>query len=174
MAGIAIYAVDGAHTHDVTISDITMDAVTVPISLRLGARLKTFRTGDQAKPVGTLRDITIRNVRATGVRRIGFLINGVPGHPLENLTLENIQLDAPGGGTSDDAKIQLPEKEAAYPEYSMFGRVLPAYGAYLRHVRGVTFTHVRIVPQKPDARPAAVFIDVEGLTPANFSPGPSS
>ena len=168
MAGIALYAVDGGHLHDVVVSDITMDGVAVPVSVRLGARLKTFRAGDQAKPPGTLRDVTIRNVRATGARQIGILVNGIPGHPVENLTLDNLTLEMSGGGTEADAAVQLPENEAAYPECSMFGRVLPAHGLYLRHVAGVTLRDVRTSVARPDARPAHVFIDVEGITPASF------
>jgi polygalacturonase len=168
MSGIAIYSVDGAHTHDVTISDVTMEGVLVPISIRLGARLKTFRAGDQPKPPGTLRDVTIKNVRVTGAGRIGVLINGIPSHPVENLALENIRIELPGGGTLENAQVQLPEKEAAYPEYSMFGRVMPASGLYLRHVHGVSFKNVETTVTLPDARPAAVFIDVEGVTPGDF------
>lgn len=170
MAGIAIYAVDGAHTRDVTISDITMDGVTVPISIRLGARLKTFREGDQAKPPGTLRDVAIRDIRVTGAKRIGILINGIPGHPVEKLTLENIEIALPGGGTADDAKLQFPEKEAAYPEMSMFGKIFPSYGMYLRHVRDVSFKNVRISLVAPDARPEKVFLDVDGVTPPELAP----
>ena len=172
MAGIALYSVDGANMHNVTISDITMDGVSVPICMRLGARLKTFRDGDQAKPVGTLRDITIQNVRATGIRQIGILINGIPGHPVEALTLENIDLQVPGGGTADEAQVQLPEKEAAYPEYSMFGKVMPAYGIYLRHAQGVSFKNVQTHVSKPDGRPAMVQLDTQNVTPAGYNPTP--
>jgi polygalacturonase len=171
LAGIAIYSVDGAHTHDVAISGIAMDGVTVPISLRLGARLKTFRADDEAKPPGLLRDITITNIRATRARRIGVLVNGIPGHPVENLTLEDIDIALLGGGTAEDARLQLPEKESAYPEIHMFGKVLPAYGLYLRHVRGVTLRNVRMSATAPDARPEKIFIDVEGMSPVDAMPG---
>jgi polygalacturonase len=160
MAGIAIYSVDGAHTEDISISDITMTGVTVPISLRLGARLKTFRKGDVKRTAGTLRNVTLKNIRATGVERIGILVNGVPGHAVENLTLENIDLTLPGGGTAGDAELQLAERESAYPEMSMFGKVFPAYGLYLRHVRGVTFKNVRTHLATPDARPERICLDV--------------
>lgn len=170
MAGIALYEVDGADLSNVSISDITMDGVTVPISIRLGARLKTFREGEQPRPVpGKLRDITIKNVSAKNIKMIGMLINGVPGHPIEALTLENIQMELPGGGTAEAAKIQLPEKENAYPEHNMFGKTLPAYGIYARHVRGIKLQNVRTSVLKPDARPATVFVDVEDITPANFA-----
>jgi hypothetical protein len=170
MAGIALYSVDGAHLHDVTIRDIKMDGVTVPISIRLGARLKTFRAGDTPRPPGILRDITLKNVRAICIRQIGLLVSGIPGHPVGNLILENIELALPGGGTAEDSHVQFLEKEAAYPEYSMFGRVMPAFGIYLRHVRGVSFNNVRTTTAKPDARPYAAFVDVDGVTPANGVP----
>ena len=169
MSGIALYCVDGGQMHDVNIAGITMDGVTVPISIRLGARLKTFREGDQPKPPGSLRDVTIKNVRVTGARQIGLLINGITNHPVENLILENIQIELIGGGKIADAQIQLPEKESAYPEFSMFGKVMPAYGIYARHVRGITFKNVQTTVKNPDARPAKTFVDVEGMPDATLS-----
>ncbi len=170
MAGIALYSVDGAYMHNVTVAGITMDGVTVPISVRLGARLKTFRAGDTPKPPGIIRNVTIKNLRATGAQQIGILINGIIHHPVESLDLENIQIELAGGGKISDAQIQLPEQASAYPEYNMFGRTMPAYGIYARHVSGIIFKNVQTTLKNPDARPAKVFIDVEGVTPANFVP----
>lgn len=162
MAGIALYAVDGGDLRKVTISDVTMDGVSVPISIRLGARLKTFRMGQQPRAhPGSLRDVVIRNVDARNVRMIGILINGVPGYPVERIELGNVRLEVPGGGTEAAAAVQLPEKEAAYPEFNMFGKTLSAYGMYVRHARGVAFKDVHMHALAPDARPAKVFIDVE-------------
>jgi hypothetical protein len=168
MAGIALYSVDGADLRNVTISDVTMDGVTVPVSIRLGARLKSFRAGDVPRTSpGRLRDVTIRNVRATNVGMIGMLVNGVPGHPVENLTLENIRLELPGG-SQDGASVELPEKESAYPEYNMFGKVMPSSAIYMRHVRGVKFIDVMTTLLRPDTRPPTVLIDVENITPPDF------
>jgi len=170
MSGIALYAVDGGDLRNVSINDVTMDGVVVPISIRLGARLKTFREGDSPKPTpGKLRDVTIKNVSAKNIGMIGMLINGVPGYPVEALTLDSIQLELPGGGSAEAAKVNLSEKENAYPEFNMFGKTLPAYGIYARHVRGVKFTNVRTTLLKPDARPATVFIDVAEVTPVGFA-----
>jgi polygalacturonase len=162
LSGIALNSVDGAHLHDVTVRDITMDGVGVPVFMRLGARLRTFRPGDRPKTPGILRDVTIKNVTARGVRHIGVLISGIPGHPVEMITLENVRAELPGGGKRADGQVQLPENESAYPEYNMFGRVLPAYGIYARHVRGVTFKNVQMAIAQPDARRRAMFVDVEG------------
>jgi len=116
-----------------------------------------------------LRDVTIKNVSAKNIGMIGMLINGVPGHPVEALALENIQMELPGGGTLEAAKVQLPERESAYPEYDTFGKTMPAYAVYARHVRGIKLLNVRTSLLKPYARPATVFIDVEGVTPAAFA-----
>lgn len=170
MSGIALYAVDGGDLKNVSISDVTMDGVAVPISIRLGSRLKTFREGDEARTqAGKLRDVAIRNVSAKNIGFIGMLINGVPGHPVEALTLEDIRLEVPGGGTAEQAKVRLSEKEKAYPEFDMFGKTLPASGIYARHLRGVKFDKIRITTLKPDARPDKVLIDVEDVTPAGFA-----
>jgi hypothetical protein len=169
MAGIALYNVDGGDLRHVTISDITMDGVTVPISIRRGARLKTFREGDRPRAApGLLSDVTIRNVEAKNIGMVGILLNGVPGHPVERLTLENVRLQLPGGGKAEAADIQLPEKEAAYPEVNMFGKTIPAYGIYARHVRDVRFENVQVSAAQADARPAKIFIDAEAVTPAAF------
>jgi len=169
LAGIALYSVDGSHLTDVEISNITMDRVTVPICIRLGARLKIFRTGDRAKPPGILRDVTIRDVRATGTGPVGMLINGLPGHPIENLTLDNISLEVPGGGTAADAAVELAEKPATYPEWNMYGKVIPVFGIYLRHAQGVTLTNVHLSAIKSDARPPYQLVDVSGLNPGDLT-----
>ncbi|MGD0140966.1 MAG: glycosyl hydrolase family 28 protein [Tepidisphaeraceae bacterium] len=169
MSGIALYAVDGAQLHDVTLTDLDMDGVTVPISIRLGARLKTFHPGDQMRPVGSLHDITIENIHATGAKQIGLLINGIPDHPVESLRLKNIDITLNGGGKITDADVQLAEKEKAYPEYNMFGKVMPAYGAYIRHARGVSSEHVKLSTTRPDARPGVDLIDAEGVNVGDFA-----
>ena len=78
-------------------------------------------------------------------------------------SLKNIQLEL-RGRVIEAPKIQLPEKEAAYPEYDIFGKVMPVYCIYARHNRGVKFQNVRTAVLKPDDRPATVYtvyIDVE-------------
>lgn len=172
MAGIALYEVDGGTLNNVSISDIDMSGVTLPICIRLGQRYKTFRDGDQPKTGGELRDVTIQNVTAKQVGTIGMLINGVPGQRIDSLTFSNIHLTVPGGGTEQAAQTRLAEHETAYPEWNMFGAVFPAYGIYARHVQGMHLQDVTLTPAKPDARPAVVLIDVQDLTPADFGQSP--
>jgi len=160
LAGIALEIVDGGTMDRVVISDITMKKVGAPIFLRLGHRARPF-TKDMAKPgLGTMRNITISNVEATGANPTGCAISGLPDAIIENVTLSNIRLSFEGGGTKADAARFIPEEPTAYPEYGMFGR-LPAYGFYCRHVKGLKLLNVQLQTEKPDQRHAVVFDDVE-------------
>jgi hypothetical protein len=53
----------------------------------------------------------------------------------------------------------VPEKPAAYPDFSMFHE-LPAWGIYIRHARDVQFANVSLLCGKKDYRTAVVLDDV--------------
>ena len=149
---------DGAALEDVTITNITMRGITsAPIFLRLGSRMR----GPQGVPVGTLRRVLISNlVSSNSQSRLACMITGIPGHPVEDVKLSNIYLQHQGGGTEEDAAIEPPEKETAYPEPNMFGP-LPAHGFFIRHAKGIEMTNIEVEYLKADARPALVLDDVQ-------------
>ncbi|MFC1761197.1 glycoside hydrolase family 28 protein [Planctomycetota bacterium] len=91
-----------------------------------------------------------------------IMIAGIPGHYIEDVVLENIQVSYPGGGTLDDAKREVPEDIARYPEQYFFG-VLPSWGAYIRHAKNIEFRNVKMTTRAPDARERIVLDDVEGF-----------
>jgi hypothetical protein len=76
------------------------------------------------------------------------------------VTLHDIRLQFAGGGRHQDVAREIPENSAKYPEYHMFG-MLPAYGLFCRHVRGLRLHNVDLALDQPDERPAVVFDDVE-------------
>lgn len=49
------------------------------------------------------------------------------------------------------------------------GNTMPVCAVHARYVSGIKLRNVRISLLKPGARPATVFIDVEGVTPADFA-----
>src|SRR5262249_55082874 len=110
--GIKILSVDGANIKNIEISDIAMSDVTVPIFIRLGARMKSFKPGDNPREeIGSIRGVTIRNVKVSAAGQIGVLVSGIPEHPIENVSLVNLEMTLPGGGKADDAKVSFEEKE---------------------------------------------------------------
>jgi polygalacturonase len=157
VSGIALECVDGGDLDGVTISDITMTDVQSAIFIRLGDRLQTYNTG-----ISKLRNVVIENVKATTVSKLaGGAVVGIPGGIIDNVTIKNVEITVPGGGTTDDARAVVPEKEKTYPENRMFGVVLPAYGFYVRHAKNITFENVKINKLSPDKRTEYKFDDVE-------------
>jgi hypothetical protein len=174
LAGVALEIVDGGELNGVTVSNLTIQGVSVPVFMRLGNRARRYES-DQPKPgVGTFRNVVVENVVGDGTSEIGCAITGLPGHMIENVCLRNVNLGFDGGGTLDDASREIPEKPDSYPESTMFG-TLPAYGLFCRHVKGLKLQNVRLRTAKPELRHAVVFDDAEDVTvdglDADGSPG---
>jgi polygalacturonase len=159
--GLALEAVDGALLEDVTINNITMrDISNSPIFLRLGNRA---RGPKEKTTVGALRRVIISNVIVYNAdSKYSSIVSGIPGHPIEDILLSNIRIYSRGGGTKEQAALDPPEKEDAYPEPTMFGE-LPAHGFFIRHVKGLQINDLSLSYLKEDARPAFVLTDVKGV-----------
>jgi polygalacturonase len=160
--GLALETVDGALLEDIAVSNITMrDVISCPIFMRLGSRLRGPKgTGDQSTVVGTLRRVLISNVTSYNTAgKFGSNITGIPGYPVEDVKISDVYVETVGGGTAEQTKIQVPEKEDSYPEPGMLG-VLPTHGFYFRHVNRLEMSHVEVQSKTPDARPAIYTDDV--------------
>ncbi|HSE15944.1 MAG TPA: glycoside hydrolase family 28 protein [Pyrinomonadaceae bacterium] len=159
--GLALEAVDGALLEDVTISNITMrDISNSPIFLRLGAR---NRGPKETTKTGAMRRVIISNVVVYNADpKYSSIISGIPGYLIEDVLLSNIRVYAKGGGTKEQAALEPPEREAIYPEPSMFGD-LPAYGFFIRHVQGLQMRDVEVSYLSPDLRPAFWLNDVRNV-----------
>ena len=162
LAGLALEIVDGGTMDGVVVSGLTMRGVGTPIFLRLGHRARPFKKDMEPPGVGTMRNISISHIRATGAGPTGCALSGLPGHAIENVTLEDVHLVFAGGGKREETDRAVPEKPSSYPEFNMFGR-LPAYGLYGRHVRGLRLRGVRLATLAPDLRHALVLDDVRDV-----------
>ena len=163
LAGVALEIVDGGTMDRVVVSNIAMNGVGAPIFLRLGNRARTFKKDMEKPKIGVMRNSTISNIEATGANPTGCAISGLPGYPIENVTISNARLSFAGGRTKKDALRAIPEKPTAYPEYSMFGP-LPAYGLYCRHVKGLKLRNIQLQLAKSDQRHALVAENCENLS----------
>jgi len=159
--GLALEAVDGALLEDVTISNITMrDISNSPIFVRLGFR---GRGPKETTTVGAIRRVNISDIVVYNADpKYSSIISGIPGHAIEDLRLSNIRVYSKGGGTKEQAALDPPEKEDSYPEPTMFGD-LPAYGFFIRHVKGLQLRDVETSYLKEDLRPAFWLNDVNGV-----------
>ena len=179
-SAITFAAVDGGFVEDVVVDSLRSLNTGNVIFLRIGER--------KAGRKGKMNNISISNVYAevpstkpdSGYNYEGPVedmprnispssIVGMPDAAIENVTLKNIEIHYPGGGSSAFAKIGLneldkvPEMAASYPEFSML-KELPAWGFYIRHAKGIIFDNVILVCAKKDYRTAIVLDDVAGAT----------
>ena len=163
--GLALEMVDGGIMENISISNLTMMNVDdYPIYITLGRRNR----GPDSITVGTVRNIFINNVIATGIDTMsGVHITGLPGYPVENVRMQNIWLSYVGGGTKEHAARVPPELERGYPEPRRIG-FTPAYGVFARHVKGLELSDIRLDFENEDLRPPIVCIDVDGLEIDNF------
>ena len=181
-SAITIATVDGASIEDIEIDGLRSIHTGNPIFIRTGSR----RPG--ANPY--MKNIVIKNVYAevpfekpdAGYMYEGPVedlprnvcpsgIQGIPGMPIQNITLENIEIVYPGKadanyayrGSSKAELEAIPELEKSYPEFSNW-KELPAWGFYIRHATGVVMNNIKITVTDKDYRPAIVADDVNGLS----------
>lgn len=179
-SAVALETVDGAIMENVTVDGVDALNTGNAVFVRLG-----HRHGDAP---GAIRNVTIRNLRCEitfsrpdseyDIRgpEISVIhnpfpssITGIPGAPIDNIRLENIDVSFPGRGTKGMGYIgkyrlsAVPEAEKDYPEFHMFGE-LPAWGLYLRHINNIEFENVRFHCRESDYRDAIVSEDVTSMS----------
>lgn len=162
LAGIALEIVDGGTMDGICVSNLAMNGVGCAVFVRLGNRARPHVRGAEQPAIGTLRNLAISNIQAVVTDPLGCSITGIPGYPVENVSLDNVRIRFPGGNDGHNTTAQVPEAAQQYPEYKMFG-VLPAYGFYCRHARNLSLDNVQLSFERKDARPAIVCDDVEQL-----------
>ncbi len=163
--GLALETVDGAEMSDIDVSNLTMDDIcNSPVYIRLGDRMRA----PEGFHFSVADGIRIRNVQVTNAdSRYACLIAGVEGHPVRNVSIENLSVTFRGGLTMDDYREQrgvnpffVPEArkaeepgEARYPEPSAHG-IQPAWGFSISHAENIRLRNIRLETLQYDERPA--------------------
>ena len=182
ISGIALEIVDGGLMENVNVSHIKITGTSNAIFVRLGHR-------NIRSEIGKLHGVTISDVTAEIPDRpveqmnkypdekhkynphtlVTSSITGQPGHPVQDVTIENVSLTYGGIGSTPQPKqnrwdklAQVPESATNYPECTRFG-TLPAWGFYCRHAEGIRFKNVTLRVQGKDYRPALVCDDARNI-----------
>lgn len=172
-----------AKIENLSFSNIIMRNVTGPIGIGFtGSSNNPNNNNNTDTTPSFVRNISFSNIRATVVEKpvnhpdIHFgvnvfngelnsciTLNGVGQVFLENISLTDVHVTYAGGGTKEQAaKRAVPELSAEY--FGVWGTEPfgpPAYGLYARNVKGLTLQNVRFTYEKPDARPAVIFDNVQ-------------
>ncbi len=175
LTALALEIADGGVMDGINVNNITMQNVGTPFIIMLTNRAN----GPEGTTIGKIKNITIDNLTAIGsyghiepIRYttvvsddeimtepviISSSVVGQPDSYLENISLSNINITVPGGGTEEDRKIPVPEIPNQTPSASAFGTKLPAYGIYFRYVKGLTTNNINIHTLDEDKRESMVF-----------------
>jgi len=151
--GITLATVDGGNVENIVISNVVINQARCPIFIRIGNRGRVIEGVEKPIP-GYLKHIVIDNIKGTRNYRQGSLITGIPGYPVKDVIIRNMDLGMEGGGTIEMANLLLPEKEGGYPDAQSFSKSgLPSYGFYIRHAYNIQLENVKIYPEIIDYRP---------------------
>lgn len=162
-SGLSIELVDGGVMENVSVTNLVIDGPQVPLFVRLGNRARKHTENAPDPPMGSMKNIRISNVVATGGDETGCSFSGLEGAPVERLFLHDIYIESGGGGKGSKPLRKVPELETAYPEATMFGH-LPAYGFYIRHAKGVSLSNITLAYKNADTRPGIAVIDTKGFS----------
>ncbi len=162
ITGLSLIIVDGGTMEGITVNNLTIYGTMAPIYVRLGNRGRPHIPGDPKPGVGNAGNISISNVVAYGAGSWGSSITGIPGHPVKNISLNNIQLFTEGGVKREDYDAHVKEDEKGYPQPTVWSN-LPAYGLFIRHAEGISIQNLMLGVKEPDSRIPIVIEDVSHL-----------
>lgn len=179
LSALALEAVDGAVIDGISISNISMRNVGNPLLITVQNRGR----GPEGTPLGQIKNVSLSNITvvepvepfvvmaqnaamyAKGETTVTphyypFLVMGDPKSPIRNVSLSNIQVMSPGGGTEEMRNIEVPEVHYGYPECNRFGNEHPAHGMIARDVDNLKLYNVDFYTEAPDARDPIALIRV--------------
>lgn len=169
ITGVAIELVDGGTMENIRIHNLRADSVYAPIFIKLGNRARKHTEGAPDPPPGQMKNIHLSNFRITDAGPFSSSVTGFPGHSIENVILENIEIEYNEAPGADELFTEVPENEQRYPEITMFTKglesrkYLPAHGLFARHVDGLVIRNFNVAKAKGEPRPKYQFINVSGL-----------
>jgi polygalacturonase len=166
ITGITLAIVDGGTMEGVSIQNVVIHGTQAPLYIRLGNRARLHTPGAPPPGKGKVENISIQNVTAYGAGDWTSSITGLPGLYVKNVCLSNVRLLTAGGLKEGDYKIDVEEDEKGYPQPSVWKK-LPAFGLYIRHVKGVTLDDVVLGIKNPDTRSPLWAEDVQSLRVSN-------
>lgn len=158
-SALKIQSAEGAAIRDMTFGNLVMENVQRPLFITLNYFRERVDMPLEVPQTGNVSNLRFNNIRACGMPesitaiRSCMIIDGLPGHYIDNISLTDIHYTAVGGGSYQDARrTDIPHHMGKRAECFNYEGSLPAYGLYARHVKGLTLDNVCIDVMKPDTR----------------------
>ncbi len=171
-SGIAIESCDGANVRNVSICDVVMDGVSSPLLIWLGNRLNFGK-----KDVGSLRDITIKNIKAERTEMPAAIVGCIHNqttHYIKNVSISNFAATYRDTGEQLNIRKNVGEYTmSGYPDIPRVSHIywkshkmskywdLPCYGLFVRHTENISLSNINIKPRSCNKRKENIFEDVK-------------
>jgi polygalacturonase len=166
-SGLKIQMNEGGEMKNMVFSNLVMKNVPRPVFMTFCQQRACVDAPEEMYPMKAMHDFIFRGIVVDNSeldKNSAFFLTGMPGHTIENIILSDVQMTVSGGGTEEDAGREIREYtletlDGWWPEFYSVG-TLPAYGIYMRHMKGVRISNVHIKTASVDARPPVVLHDV--------------
>ena len=160
--GLAFYTVDGGALRNVSVSNVVMQDVGIPLAIRRGLRDRC-KTGI----AGVLESVRVSNITARGAK-LPSVIAGLPDSPIRDVTIEGFSVTMARSDAVIRELATIPERPQDYPDPTMFG-LLPAHGFYIRHAAEISMRGVQFRAVADEKRAAIVMDDVSACRLENLN-----
>jgi polygalacturonase len=158
-SGISLEMVDGAILENVYIRNIEMAYCNSAFFMRLDNRGRV-KPEDEKPTIGTIRNIVIENVKGNKCGPRGSYFLGIPEKCIENILLKDITIEQKATEQPVTKDGDFDEMYGCYPDAHMIRKVgdAPAYGLWVRHIKGLVLYSYKIIPDGTDKRPRIVAV----------------
>ena len=166
-SAITLIITDGGQMKNIWLDNIVETGCVTPIFVTLGNRSRKHTPTAPTPGIGTIENILISNIKATGAGPMSSSITGLDNsNRIQNVILKNISIELTRPGNEKDKNTDMVklfrDKKPGYPSPNTFGN-LPCYGFYFRDIKGLQIDHVTFSLKCPDPREAMIIDDCSNV-----------
>ena len=160
-SGISLEMVDGGTLEDFWLQDLHIVRAWSPVFMRLENRGRV-RPQDPRPDAGVLRRVLISGLSGGGNGPRGSYLLSIPERPLEDVAFSDVCLRQEPSVRPVTQDSDIGELRGVYPDAHMIDGIgdAPAYALWARHVKGLSLSGYRVLPEGQDPRPAFVLSHV--------------
>lgn len=170
VSGISIESADGSNISDITLENIRMRNICVPVFISLSKRCKFGFLSDKDRKAkengGNVSSVTIDGIDAEGMEApciiTGFRDTDGSEGRIKDITIRNMKAVYLDNKECLEILPNIRENVRDYPESNALGD-MPSYGFYVRHADNVRLENISITPRSSNKRQAFGSKDVNNL-----------
>ena len=159
-AGIELMTVDGGMMKNITVSNIVMENVRMPVFVQLGNRARPYKLGTYVDHTADVSDISFSHIYVSNAE-MPITVSGLMGKKIKNVSFNDISVSYMQPDKKPLPVNGVPLQELGYPMCTMYGINLPAYGFYVRNAENIQLNNLRFFSSgEAEKRPAVIFDNV--------------